>query len=571
MEFATPTPTGVSPACLPDANKTVVAPFTPAHAKSKLERVFAPSSDDKVDVILLPEEVTSCPLTYIHIDPASSHKASASPAIAEVLRVEPLGDVYAAATSVVRFEGGDGVIPSFPTSTRCSSFRSTSPNMIVAPPSGVPDTPLPTSSPVYKSSYQPFGRGHLSSGNHMSTPSRNNVAVSGSVEPSGVPDRVVAFEPRAESSSLAEVRRIFQRCLEYSPQRQRCSKPLPATPSVRSEPHSESVFQAEVQQTFRPCFDDSRLQHTTALASSVCPIDPPLGMDTSHHENPSDKQEGTGECPKPTPQKDVTVLESIPKDFRLQSPRNRSTTDAEINHISAVQDLGQTESTRQREGLLSNHSPTHATPKRDVTATRCNSEGIREHTTCDETENQPRHVTSAFEKDGIAAGHSQTEVRRGGPSRSVEATSVDSAVLRTSLSTSCERVNKTFARDSRLSSQGFSVACTRESRGHSVQTVTPPSKHRSFTTSGEWDPVARLHSLLELVVPLSDDQDQSVSMTDKTSWSFEGYIRPEEESVEPSWRLEDHIPVASDDESVSRVNFLEYVRLLTLLSSGRIR
>jgi len=527
----------MSPARLPDANKTVVAPFTPAHAKSKLERVFLPSSADKVDVILLPEDVKS-----------------------------------------------------------------------------------------------PFTQIHLASGNRLSTPPRNNADVSRSVQPSGVPERSLASEPRAESGAQAELRRIFQRCLEDSPRRQRYSKPLPATPRVASEPRSASVIRAEVQRTFRPCFENSvqlATSKSTALPSSVRPLDPTLEIDTSHRKNASFKQEETEECPK-TPQKNVTVFHPVSQDFQIQLPRDRTTIDAKENHVSALQtDLGQDEPTRQKsEGdrSLSRLShigadlgslPTRATPKKDVTTTQGNSEGIPNHTIHDGAENQPRLVIGASERGAIAADpsprsrveaaeatsasvvtestkHSREsqpdeqprqpslKSRGTGPQKSdqetprvkVRETMAQIRQRHEDLVTRVQAALKSCDERRELRAKAFKLGHSQDVGKEVPSTAlsTPPCEHRSLTTSGEWDPVARLHSLLELVVPLSDVSDnQSATTIDQTSWSFEGYVRPAE-PVEPSCqRLEDHIPVATDDESVSRVDSFEYFRVLTLLSSGRIR
>jgi hypothetical protein len=558
MNFATSTPTGVSLARLPDTNKTVVAPFTPAHAKYKLERVFLPSS------------VKSGPPTCTHMDPASSHKASASPVVADIFGVDPLTDVYAGATSVARFEGGDDVTRSLPTSTRGSLFRNHSPSTVVSPlsiiPSGGPDMLLPTSPPVYKSSYRQI---HLTSGNHLSTTPRIHTAVSRPVEPSGVPDRSVAPEPRAESSAQAELRRIFQRCLEDSPQRQRYSKPLPATPSVASKPRSESVSQAEVQRKFQPCFNDSRLQHT--YSKSTTPV--------------------------------------------------RILTDAEENHIGALQtNFGQERSERDR--LLSSRShisadpdsprlPTRATPKKDITTAQCNSEGIQNYIIRDGAENQPRLVTSVSERDAIAADPSQMEVRGVGRSRRqsrIEAAAETGVSVCTKYHLSGKIPEDISFAESRIRDETVAAEPREsqsdeqprqqirqedlfahvqptpkryderhESRAKGSQEVdievpstalsTPTSEHRPLTMSGEWDHVARLHSLLELIVSLPDEK--SASTIEQTSWSFEGYVR-QAEPVEPSWGMEDHIPV-TDDESVSGIDYFEYVRVLTLLSSGRLR
>lgn len=202
MNFTTPTQTGGSPACLSDANKTLVAPFTP-YAKSKFGQVFLPSSDDKVDVILLPKEIKAYPPNCIDIDPTSSRKATISPAVADIFgKIFPLPVVHAGATP----EGSDVVIASPPASSRRSSFRIRPTHApLSVEPSCVPDTPLPTPSPVNKSSYRPFRRTHPTSGDRPSTPPRNNTSVTPSVEPSA---RVVTLESRSESSSKAAGARV---------------------------------------------------------------------------------------------------------------------------------------------------------------------------------------------------------------------------------------------------------------------------------------------------------------------------------------------------------------------------
>jgi hypothetical protein len=310
INSSTPSQT-VSPARLPDVNKTLVAPLSPFHAKSNLGQVFPPSSDDNADILILPEGVKGSPC--IEIDPTAARKEPVTDAVANIVG-EISNPLAVGAKSVALLEGDKGTTPSLPTSNRRSPLRSSPLDPAVAPisvkPSGVPDLPLPTSSPAYNSRYKRFRPTHLTTGDRPSTPA--------SVEPSGVPDRALAtHEPLAESSAQAELRRIFQ---WFSPLRPR----HPAlVPGIASKP---STTTAELQQIPQPCFDDSRLQpKPTTLTSFVRPLVPPVAIETSHRKNASIKKK---DCQNPPARKDILEgRPQVPRD-RLASIRSRSDTEA---------------------------------------------------------------------------------------------------------------------------------------------------------------------------------------------------------------------------------------------------
>lgn len=319
LVLTTPTQTGESPARFSDANKTLVAPFTP-YAKSKLGQVILPSSDDKVDVILLPKEIKACTPTCIDIDPASFRKATIAPA-----------------------EGGEGMIPSLPASSR-RSFRSRPIhplNTIVTPhsvePSGVPDIPLPTSPPVYKSSYQPFRRVHVTSGDLPSTPPRNSAVVSLPVEPSGVPDEVDARVNRPNRFISPAVADLFGKIFPLSPT---------ATSAARLE-GGEGVIPRLPASTRRSSFRICPPTHSLVAPLSVEPSGVPLTTSSPVHKSfyqPFRRIYPTsGDRPSTPPRKSAAVSSSVepsgvPDRVVALEPRAESSSEARIFKDSEAAD-----------------------------------------------------------------------------------------------------------------------------------------------------------------------------------------------------------------------------------------
>ena len=163
-----------------------------------------------------------------------------------------------------------------------------------------------------------------------STQTRNNVSATPSLEPCGVPNKLVTSdEPHAESTYQAKLRHI--KYLKDPP-----SKSTPQTLDATPNSHSESIHQAEGRGIFQPFLDVPLNLKSIAASPSVRSLDPPQKIDTTV-DNRSPKDASTlastrlfavVEANQPQLSTDGSQNDNTPthhnqKDVRLESTRDK--------------------------------------------------------------------------------------------------------------------------------------------------------------------------------------------------------------------------------------------------------